>query len=169
MGNRGFAGKWSHYEESLRVPLIVFDPRLPEAHRGRVEDAMVLNLDLPSTFLDWTGSVVPTAYQGRTLRPLIEGQQPTDWRHDFFCEHVTLAPTLTWEGVHGQRYVYARYFDQRPAYEFLHDLFDDPDELQNLVDSPEYAQILARMRARCDTLVDQYGGPLKALAERDGK
>ena len=31
MGNRGLAGKWSHYEESLRVPLIVSDPRVPEA------------------------------------------------------------------------------------------------------------------------------------------
>ena len=30
MGDRGFAGKWSHYEQSLRVPLIVFDPRLPK-------------------------------------------------------------------------------------------------------------------------------------------
>ena len=33
MGDRGFAGKWSHYEQSLRVPLIVMDPRLPEARR----------------------------------------------------------------------------------------------------------------------------------------
>ena len=39
MGDRGFAGKWSHYEESLRVPSIVFDPRLPAARRrGRVGD-----------------------------------------------------------------------------------------------------------------------------------
>jgi phosphomannomutase len=28
MGQRGFAGKWSHYEESLRVPLVIHDPRL---------------------------------------------------------------------------------------------------------------------------------------------
>ena len=55
MGNRGFAGKWSHYEESLRVPLIVADPRVPEAHRGKITDAPVLNLDLPATFLDLAG------------------------------------------------------------------------------------------------------------------
>ena len=38
MGNRGFAGKWNNFEESLRVPLVVYDPRLPEGQRGRVVD-----------------------------------------------------------------------------------------------------------------------------------
>ncbi|MCA9268636.1 MAG: sulfatase-like hydrolase/transferase, partial [Planctomycetales bacterium] len=55
MGDRGFAGKWSHYEQSLRVPLIVYDPRLPESQRGRVVKQMAMNLDLPPTFLDWAG------------------------------------------------------------------------------------------------------------------
>ena len=92
----------------------------------------------------------------------------TDWRRDFFCEHVTLAPTLTWEGVRGERYVYARYFDQQPVYEFLHDLEIDPDELQNLATDPTYATTLNTMRARCDVLVQQYGGPLLPLGERSG-
>ena len=46
-GSRGFAGKWSHFEESLRVPLIVFDPRLPLEKRGQVEAHMALNVDMP--------------------------------------------------------------------------------------------------------------------------
>ena len=36
MGNRGFAGKWSHYEESLRVPMIVYDPRVTERLEGKL-------------------------------------------------------------------------------------------------------------------------------------
>src|SRR5690606_27855948 len=39
MANRGLAGKWSHFEESLRVPLIVADPRVAKAQRGQVSDA----------------------------------------------------------------------------------------------------------------------------------
>jgi hypothetical protein len=35
LGDRGFQGKWSHFEESLRVPLVVYDPRLPRAQRRR--------------------------------------------------------------------------------------------------------------------------------------
>ena len=53
MANRGLAGKWSHFEESIRVPLIITDPRVAEQERGKVTEAMALNLDLPSTFLHW--------------------------------------------------------------------------------------------------------------------
>lgn len=162
MGDRGFAGKWSHYEQSLRVPLIVYDPRLPDSVRGRTVKEMAMNLDLPATFLDWAGVKVPESYQGRSLAPIVRGQELSKpWRDEFFCEHVILAPTLTWEGVRGSRYKYARYFDQKPVYEFLHDLEKDPDELKNLANDPEYAETLKEMRNRCDRYVDYYGGPLR--------
>ncbi len=166
MGDRGFAGKWSHYEQSLRVPLVVYDPRLAKPLRGRVLQQMVLNLDLPSTFLAWAGIEVPASYEGSSLQTLMAGEELKDWREDFFCEHVVLAPTITWEGVRNQRYKYARYFDQKPVYEFLHDLQSDPDELKNLASSDEHARILAQMRARCDELVNRYGGPLAPMDQR---
>ena len=169
MGDRGFAGKWSHYEQSLRVPLIIYDPRRPEGNRGRVVDSMAVNFDLPATFLDWAGAMVPDRYQGRSLKPIVNGQTPQSWRDDFFCEHVTLAPTLTWEGVRGQRYVYARYFDQQPVSEFLHDLKEDPDQLKNFVGDESYAETLKAMRSRCDSLVNKYGGPLVDQKERQKK
>ncbi|MHC4995102.1 MAG: sulfatase family protein [Planctomycetota bacterium] len=166
LGDRGFAGKWSHYEQSLRVPLIIFDPRQPKATRGRVESAMGVNLDFPSTFLDWAGVEIPGHYQGRSLKEVVRGNVPSDWRKDFFCEHVTLAPHITWEGVRGERYVYARYFDQEPVYEFLHDLKNDPDQLVNLATESGHSEALLKMRRRCDELVEMYGGPLLPLAER---
>ena len=63
-----------------------------------------------------------------------------------------------WEGVRSQRYVYARYFEQKPMYEYLHDLKEDPDQLKNLVNDPAYANALKRMRKRCNNLRDEYGG-----------
>jgi arylsulfatase A-like enzyme len=54
--------------------------------------------------------------------------------------------------VRGERYVYARYFEQEPVYEFLHDLEADPDQLVNLAADPEYREILAAMSKRCDEL-----------------
>ncbi|TDI38805.1 MAG: mucin-desulfating sulfatase [Acidobacteria bacterium] len=63
LGSRGFAGKWSHYEESLRVPLVIYDPREDAAQRGRIEEPMVLNVDIPATILAIAGVEAPDAYQ----------------------------------------------------------------------------------------------------------
>jgi len=160
MGNRGFAGKWSHYEESLRVPLIVHDPRLPEGERGRVVEAQALNLDLPSTFLDWAGAEIPGRYQGRSLEPLVQGETPEDWRTETFHEHFAVRHRIpAFEGIRGERFKYVRYFDHGD-YEFLHDLQEDPDELVNLAGDPEYADTLEAMRERTDARVEELGGPL---------
>ena len=157
MGDRGFAGKWSHHEQSQRVPLVIFDPRQPKQHRGRTVDTMALNLDLPATFLDWAGVPVPAGYQGASLKPMIEGKAaPETWREDFFCEHFNPRYAMSWEGVRGQRFKYACYLDQNPAYEFLHDLKDDPDELINLATDPEYAAQLKLMRQRTAALAEGY-------------
>jgi len=160
MGQRGFAGKWSHYEESLRVPLIVYDPRPQAGQAGRVLDPMALNIDIPATLLELAGVTVPDAYQGRSLTPWLRGTEPARWRKNFFCEHLMVNPRIhKWEGVRGARFVYARYFDQQPAYEFLHDLKNDPDQLKNLALDPGHARVLKRLRSRTDTLRDSYGGP----------
>jgi len=158
MGDRGFAGKWSHYEQSLRVPLIIFDPRLPQSQRGRVVDTMALNIDLPATMLELADVELPDHYQGKSLVPWLRGQDVAAWRKDFFCEHLMNAGNRIpkWEGVRGERYVYARYFEHN--YEFLHDLEADPDQLKNLAGDPSHAAVLAELRKRCDQLRDAYGG-----------
>ena len=167
LGDRGFAGKWSHYEESMRVPLIVYDPR-PSADggRGRVVADLVQNLDLPATFLSWAGAEVPSSYQGLDLSPLVAGQELESWRRDLFLEHLVLRPLLSWEGVREPGYKYARYFDQGASAEFLHDLSRDPDELVNRAEDACYAEVLDRLRRRTDELVERFGGPLPALPER---
>jgi len=162
MGDRGFAGKWSHFDQSLRVPLVIYDPRLPKVKRGRLLEPMVLNIDWPATMVDMAGLKVPEKYQGRSLVPLIQGRQSTAlcWRKDFFCEHLYDEPTTPkWEGVRSERYKYIRYFEQDPTYEFLHDLRKDPTELRNFVNEPDYADTLKYMRKRCDDYVKKYKRP----------
>ncbi len=159
-GQRGFAGKWSHYEESLRVPLIIHDPRAPAEQRGVVSHPMVLNLDVSPTILAFAGLEAPAHVQGRSLVPLLEGENPADWREATFCEHLMDNRSIPkWEGVRGPRFVYARYFEQTPVFEYLHDLEVDPDQLVNLAGDPEYEPVLRQMRQQTDTLRDEYGGP----------
>ena len=120
---------------------------------------MALNLDLPATMLDFAEVNIPEKYQGRSLVPLISDDRPltaAPWRTDFMCEHHMNHPKIPqWYGVRDERYVYARYYNQDPAYEFLHDLKTDPDQLKNLSDNPEYRAVLEKLRIRCDELIEE--------------
>ncbi|MBI9017867.1 MAG: sulfatase [Phycisphaerae bacterium] len=159
MGDRGFAGKWTHFEQSLRVPLVVYDPRLPENTRGRVVDPMALNIDLAPTILDLAHQQIPNHYQGRSVMPVVKtpSLKNLQWREDFFCEHLMENDLIPkWEGVRTQRYKYACYFSQNPAYEFLHDLKNDPTEFKNLVADPNYQDVLKQMRAKTKKYTKQY-------------
>lgn len=167
LGDRGFQGKWSHYDESLRVPMVIYDPRVPREKRGRALDQMALNVDLATTFLDWAGVGQPKGYEGSSLRPLVSGEAVTSWRDHFFCEHLDLSPTLTWEGVRGQHYMYARYIDQpAPGNELLYDLQKDPDELKNVAADSAHADALRKARALCDQEMNARGGTLPPAEQR---
>ncbi len=160
MGNRGFAGKWSHYEESLRVPMVVYDPRVSPKVRGQVREESVLNLDLPSTFLKWADVKIPKRYQGLSFDGLVSGKGAGEWRKHTFHEHFAVPQRIpAFEGLRGKRFKYVRYVYQG-NYEFLHDLEKDPDELNNLAKEPEYRKTLLAMRQATDRRVKQLGGAL---------
>jgi arylsulfatase A-like enzyme len=167
MANRGLAGKWSHYDESIHVPLIVMDPRLPSEAKGKTSDALATNLDFPSTFLDWAGLEIPTQYQGRSLVPITTGDKPEDWRTETYHEHFAERKRIpAFEGLRGDRYKYVRYVDHGNQ-EFLHDLKTDPNELVNLANDPKHSETLAKFRDQTSKRVNALGGaltPLKAFS-----
>lgn len=144
MGDRGFAGKWSHFEESLRVPLVIYDAR---NLTGQTQEEIALNIDIPATILDYAQAAIPENYQGESLQTLIQGENPKNWRTSFLVEHRMHHESIPkWEGIRGKRYVYANYYEQPSSNEFLHDLEKDPDQLENLVTSRKYRKILKKMR-----------------------
>ncbi len=115
LGERGYAGKWLPYDLSIRVPLVVYDPRVEDRLRGSTPSLFALNVDLAPTLLDLAGVEVPATMQGRSLAPLLVGEAPADWRTDFFVEHLFDHPEIPkHEGVRGERFKYARYFEQVP-------------------------------------------------------
>lgn len=175
-GEHGLGGKVLLYEESIRVPLIVYDGRLGTDNRGRTLDQLTVSIDIAPTILDLAGLPIPGCMQGRTLKPLLHGKS-LKWRHDFFCENMYVGqnyPRI--EAVRARRYKYIRYFDkardqhhilsltatiggETPIYEELYDLKDDPRETNNLAGSPDHARTLKRLQKRCQKLVTEAKGP----------
>lgn len=152
MGNRGFAGKWSHYDESLRVPMIIYNPKQPKNSKGKTNDKFVLNVDIPATILDFAQVQVPESYQGKSMIPLLNGNV-NDWRSSFFFEFRRNTKGLhPFIGFRQGDYVFAQYYGQNPTYEYLHDLKKDPDQLKNFVDHKEYQEIATQMRNKCNSI-----------------
>lgn len=156
LGDYGLAGKWFPHEKSIRVPLVVFDPRAIRKLRGWTAGQTVLNVDIAPTILELAGVSVPEQMQGRSLLPLLEGKKPR-WRAEFFYEHPfehkTIARTV---GLRTERYKYARYVDY--DYEELYDLKHNPQETVNLAKDEKYQDTLKALRKRCDELAQKAKG-----------
>ena len=152
LGERGFAGKWLMYEPSLRVPLIVCDPRSPAAQRGTTRKQMALNIDLSPTVLGLAGLSAPKAVQGQSLLPPLRDAK-CQHRREFLCEHLFKHRQIPRsEGIRTERRKYFRYLDH-PGAEELYDLASDPQERTNLAGRAEHQAVLERMRKRCDEMV----------------
>ncbi|MEM9672632.1 MAG: sulfatase [Bacteroidota bacterium] len=146
LGERGLAGKWLMYENSLRVPLIVYDP---SATNARTVEDMALNIDIAPTLLDYAGVTIPRQMQGKSLRGFTRGKV-TDWRTDFLCEHLYDRPWIPKsEGIRTKEWKYFRYMDH-PETEELYHLTEDPLELVNLIDDPSYQKRVAVYRQILD-------------------
>ncbi len=149
LGERGYADKWLMYDLSIRVPLIVYDPRAPRESRGMVKRDLVLNIDLGPTMLDLAGAPIPALAQGKSLRPLL-GRGTPAWRSEIFCEELWDHPEIPRsECVRTDRWKYIQY-PAHPEYIELFDLKDDPDEKRNLAADPRCARELSKLRARCN-------------------
>ena len=157
LGEHGLAGKWFMHEESIRLPLIVRDPR-GARQSGTTRDAIALNIDIAPTIIQLAGGTPPKGMQGRSLTPLLAGSAP-QWRDDFFYEHHyghhgRIPKT---EGVRTTDWKYVRYIETDPLVEELFDLQNDPGELNNLASDEAHQSRLETMRSRWRSLAEAAG------------
>ncbi len=152
-GAHALEGKWLMYEESIHVPLIIRDPRLSAATRGRRQQ-MALNIDVAPTILALAGVPVPAGMQGADLQPLLR-DAGAKGREDWYYEHTYTTgsgrrPIPQSEGVRTARWKYIRYTEPQPPVEQLFDLAADPREEKDLAHNLADAKTLAALRSRCD-------------------
>jgi len=152
-GEHQLADKWYPYEESVRVPLIIYDPRLNNDKRNTSNDKLVLNIDIAPTILNAAGLPVPSVMQGKDLSSLYLNNETIEWRSDYFYEHPFVTSEkripssealindsckyITWP-----HYEYEEYFD----------LKKDPYETNNSINLPDNKLIIDRMKNRLKVL-----------------
>jgi arylsulfatase A-like enzyme len=156
LGERQLAGKWLMYDNSIRVPLIIHDPR---AKKHQDIDEMALNIDVPATILDLAGVKIPSSYHGKSLLNISRNGMTLN-RDTVLIEHLwEFAIIPPSEGVRTRDWKYFRYINNKSAEE-LYYLAGDPLETKNLVSENEYKSILASLRTKTDELAKKYSDPL---------
>ena len=153
LGERQMAGKWLMYDNSVRVPLIIFDPRVNRHHD--VSD-MVANVDLAVTILDFAGAETALKTHGNSLVPYVNKGESPNKRETLLIEHLwDFDPIPSSEGLRTEKWKYMRYRDIE-AQEELYDLVSDPEELDNLASNPDHANVVIEMKEKLDFKIAEY-------------
>lgn len=161
-GEHGLADKWYPYQESIRVPLIVYDPRMNQAHRGKQCEELTLNVDIAPTLLTSARLPLPPNVQGQDFSwmylstPEAIGENPAPrppWRSDFFYEHPTITnrariPSSQALVSKTMKYIEWVEYDQVQ----LFDLAQDPLEIEDQSANPAYGEKLKWQRNRLQEL-----------------
>jgi len=156
LGDHGWFDKRFMYEESLRMPLLVRYPR--EIRARSVSKDIALNLDFGETFLDYAGVSVPENMQGRSLRPILGGRTPKDWRTSMYYhyhEYPAVHSVKRHYGVRTKRYKLIHFYHDIDEWE-LYDLKKDPQELRSVYDDPKYAEVVRDLKLELKRLRSQY-------------
>ncbi|MBM3865994.1 MAG: sulfatase [Verrucomicrobia bacterium] len=140
LGEHGWFDKRWIFEQSLRTPLLVRWPGVSRA--GGVSKDLVSTLDFAQTFLDAAGLPAPVEMQGRSLRPILAGNRPADWRTAFYYQYFewpTPHRVRPHYGIVTDRYKLVHFFGTAEDYWELYDSEKDPRELRNVLGDPAYA------------------------------
>ncbi len=159
LGERQLAGKWLMYDNSIRVPLIIFDPRV---NKHQDINDMVLNIDVTSTIADLANVEIPNTWQGKSLMPLVNQEKKSIDRDTVLIEHIwdfeSIAPS---EGVRTNEWKYFRYVNDKTIEE-LYNLKKDPLEINNLIGKKKYVETANKLRSKLDELIKKNSNEYRA-------
>ena len=146
----GISGKWFPYQESIRVPLIIWDPRMPPAARGTTNDEFTLNIDLAETILGAAGLPPHRSMQGRDIADLyLPGRDKTPWRKEFYYEFpgVGTLNIIPEANAVVRKNFKLFYYPQHDLWQ-LFNLEEDPLEEFDLIKDANYEGVVVELKQR---------------------
>lgn len=157
LGDHGFFDKRFIYEESLRMPFIVRYPK--KIKPGSVNTDLIANIDFAPTLLDVAGIETDQKMQGRSFAAVLDGKSLENWRDAVYYHYYEFP---YWHhvqphyGLRTDRYTLAHFYYNIDEWE-LYDNKKDPKQMHNLIDDPEYADVVKSLKAKLKELMKKYG------------
>jgi arylsulfatase A-like enzyme len=166
-GEHGLIDKRHAYEESMRVPLLVWAPGM--VRPNSVVEQIIMNVDLAPTFLELAGISKPNQMQGYSFADILKNKDVSWSRDKVFYEYYwesAFPQTPTMFAIRTDQYKYIYYNGIWDINE-LYDLKADPYEMNNLIRDTSYRKTGMELRAELFNWLQQTGGlqiPLKKAA-----
>ncbi|MFP6901966.1 MAG: sulfatase/phosphatase domain-containing protein, partial [Opitutales bacterium] len=137
LGSHGLMGKQNMYEHTIRVPLVIAGPGLPE---GKQNNALCYLRDLYPTICDLVGLPIPKGVEGRSLKPVLRGKADSVYSeiYGYFRDKQRMVRDKRWKLIH---------YPQIDRYQ-LFDLHDDPFEKKDLIGDDRQADVVRRLQAK---------------------
>ncbi len=156
MGEHGWFDKRFIYEESLRTPFVMRYPGVIKP--GTVINKFAVNIDWAPTILSIAGAKVPAGMQGVSLLPIFNGNANTPWKNEVYYHYYEYpAPhrVSAHFGIRDERYKLICFYSGKKVWE-LFDLQKDPNEINNIYDKKESAEMISRLKKRLLLQIKQY-------------
>lgn len=166
LGEHDYMDKRWMYDESQRMPFLVRYPKSIPA--GSRSNAIVENVDYGPTMLAFAGVDTPEYMQGNSFREICEtGQEPEGWKQEAYYRywmHMAHHDNPGHLGIRTKTHKLIYYYgtdykgeNQTPPAWELYDLVNDPTEIVNQYDNPEYAEVVQDLKHRLAQLRDRVG------------
>ena len=156
LGDHGFFDKRFIYEESLRMPFILKYPKGVKA--GSVNENIITNIDFAPTLLDLANINSREPMQGNSFKPILFGKTPTDWQKSMYYHYYEFP---YWHhvqphyGIRTEKYTLAHFYHSIDVWE-LYDLDKDPKQMNNIINDPQYTNIVSKLKAELKNLMKKY-------------
>ncbi|WP_461226218.1 sulfatase-like hydrolase/transferase [Lacticaseibacillus suihuaensis] len=147
LGQHGLIGKQNLYDNSIRIPMILAGPNIPQDKRVA---GKALLLDMMPTILDYVGLPIPDGVFGHSLLPQIQGK--ADGRDEVYLQFTDKI-----RGLVTKDYKLIEYRTVQGSHTQLFDRHVDPDEEYDLSHTAAAQPVIAQMRKRLRQLAAAQG------------
>lgn len=156
LGEHGWYDKRWMFEESFRMPFLVRWPG--KIKPGSRPTELIQIIDYAPTFLEVAGLDIPKEIHGRSLVPLMTGQD-VQWRKSLYYAYYEYGEHRVPRhfGVRTERYKLIHFPDTDEWN--LFDLKTDPHELRSVHDLPEYQEIRRELEQEFTRLRKKFNAP----------